>query len=183
MRLTAYPLVALVTVLGSGALLASLAACGSDGGSMFDGGGNASSGTSGTSSGFDTDGGELEGGGGGSVGVLEAIVRDFKQFDSNDPNSNPDFENIPADDERPDGAGLPYFGPWTEATATWFPGAEYAIDIVQDTLGDDNLPRYNEAASFRGTDGRTATTHGKEFFDYGIATRPTSTSPGRCGFS
>jgi fibro-slime domain-containing protein len=115
--------------------------------------------------------GSVEGGGGDAnggdppIGTLEAIIRDFKKYDVNDTTTNPDFENVPSDDERPDGANLPYFGPWTEATPTYYPGANYALDIVLPILGPDGKPEYNTGASFKGKPGRTATTHGKTFFD------------------
>jgi fibro-slime domain-containing protein len=99
------------------------------------------------------------------LGVLEAVVRDFRAYDANDATTSPDFENIPEDDDRPAGASLPYFGPWSEATGAWLADAAYAIDIVKDTLGDDGKPVYNDAASFKGQVGRTATTHGKAGFD------------------
>lgn len=157
------------------ALVASAAAlvvaCGDSGsGSVFDagGGGTSTSSSSSGSSGFQSnDGGvddDASGTSSGAVGVLEAIVRDFKKYDG-DAGTNPDFENIPTDAERPDGGAVPYFGPWTEATPAYFPGASYVLDIVEPTLGDDNVPKYNTAASFRGVAGRTATTHGKTFFD------------------
>jgi fibro-slime domain-containing protein len=60
---------------------------------------------------------------------------------------------------------LPYEGPWTEATPAYFPDAAYPIDIVQPTLQADGTPAYNSAASFLGNAGRTATTHGKAYFD------------------
>jgi fibro-slime domain-containing protein len=159
--------------LASGISVVGLACGDSANDSVFDGGGGASSsGTSGTSSsGFPTgDAGDGDGGGtssGGEVGVLEAIVRDFKKFssDAGAGTTNPDFENVPADGERPDGGALPYFGPWTEATDSYYPGASYAIDIVEPSLGDDGVPKYNATASFNGMAGRTATTHGKTFFD------------------
>lgn len=158
-------------LLAGSAAIASFAGCGdSSGQSLFDGGGgdlDAPSGTS--SSGFlPGDGGDGDGGDNGdagAVGVLEAVVRDFKAYDAADPTTNPDFENVPAEADRPDGAGTPYYGPWTEATAAWYPDASYAIDIVLDTLGPDGLPQYNTAAAFKGMAGRTATTHGKTFFD------------------
>lgn len=165
------PLLGLVAAAGVGLFSVLGVACGdSANDSVFDGGG-ASSGSSGaTSSGFPGgDGGGGDDGGtssGGEVGVLEAIVRDFKMFDSDaGAATNPDFENVPSDAERPDGGALPYFGPWTEATDGYYPGASYAIDIVEPTLGDDGVPKYNTAASFNGAMGRTATTHGKTFFD------------------
>lgn len=99
------------------------------------------------------------------IGTLEAVVRDFRAFDANDATTNPDFENVPSDADRPAGAASPYFGPWSEGTAGWLPGAAYAIDIVKDTLGPDDKPVYNDAASFKGQAGRTATTHGKAAFD------------------
>jgi len=159
-------------LLVSAATVGAFTGCGeSSGASLFDAGGagddDAPSGTS--SSGFlPADGGDRDSGDegdGGAVGVLEAIVRDFKAYNADDPNTNPDFENVPADADRPDGASLPYYGPWSEASPAWYPNATYAIDIVKDTLGPDNIPQYNAAASFKGTAGRTATTHGKSFFD------------------
>jgi len=165
--LTALP----VLVLSAAAAVASFAGCGdSSGGSLFDAGGGSPDAPSGqSSSGFPPDDGSgLDGGetgDAGAVGVLEAIVRDFKAYDADDPMTNPDFENVPAEADRPDGSGVPYVGPWSEATPAWYPGASYAIDIVEDTLGPDNVPQYNTAASFKDTPGRTATTHGKTFFD------------------
>jgi fibro-slime domain-containing protein len=99
------------------------------------------------------------------LGVLEAVVRDFRAYDANDATTNPDFENVPEGADRPAGASLPYFGPWSEATGAWLADASYALDIVKDTLGDDGKPVYNDDASFKGQVGRTATTHGKAGFD------------------
>lgn len=147
-------------------------ACGSSNPeSVFDGGGaDDAGGSSSTSSGFvpneggDGSGGDLDAG---PIGVLEAVVRDFKYFDTNDPNTNPDFENVPSFADRPDGApdSGDYVGPWTEATPAYFTPTNYPIDIVQPLLGSDGAPQYNTAASFKGQAGRTATTHGKTFFD------------------
>jgi fibro-slime domain-containing protein len=158
----------LLTASGSVLLLAAFA-CGSSGDpSEFDAGdGVPDAQPEGGSSGF------IEGGGGDAdaatppIGTLEAIIRDFKLYDpdAGAGATNPDFENPPSDAERPADAGLPYEGPWAEATATYFPGADYPIDIVQANLGSDGKPQYNAGASFNGTAGRTATTHGKAFFD------------------
>lgn len=121
------------------------------------------------SSGF-VEGGGGEGGvdaSGPEAGTLEAIIRDFKKYDpdAGAGATNPDFENVPSESEGPPDAGPTYVGPWTEATAAYFPAANYAIDIVQPNLGSDGKPQYNTGASFNGTAGRTATTHGKTFFD------------------
>lgn len=123
-----------------------------------------------SSSGGFPEGGGGDGGGTDSglpIGTLEAIIRDFKRYDGDAAvgATNPDFENIPSDDERPADAGLPYFGPWTEATSPYFAASDYKIDIVLPDLGTDGKPQYNSLASFNGTAGRTATTHGKTFFD------------------
>ena len=147
-----------------------MAACGDGGGSTFDGGGgggDGDGGVSGDGSQFTPDdGGGGEGGGGGAeIGVLEAIVRDFKAYDSSDSNTNPDFENVPGDADRPPGTNAGYQGPWTEATSRWVDDAEYTLDIVKERLGEDGKPVYNVDASFKGTAGRTATTHGKAAFD------------------
>ncbi len=161
------------------AVLASFAGCGSDGGdSTFDAGGNDADGSSGTSSsGFSADdSGDGTSSGstsGGPTGQLVAIVRDFKAFDPDDATTNPDFENVPGEADRPAGRPTPYFGPWTEATDAWFDGSDYKIDIVLDTLGADGLPQYNTNASFKGQ-ARTATTHGKDFFDQWYRDRPGS---------
>jgi fibro-slime domain-containing protein len=123
---------------------------------------------SGTSGGLGTSGGVPDAGDaaeGPPIGTLEAIIRDFKKYDVNDPTTNADFENIPVDADRPAGTDAPYYGPWTEATAAFFPGANYELDIVLPTLGADGKPEYNTAASFKGAPGRTATTHGKTAFD------------------
>jgi len=127
-------------------------------------------GSSGSSSGGFPEGGGGEGGGDATrppIGTLEAVIRDFKMFnpDAGPDATNPDFENVPTDLQRPGDAGTPYYGPWTEATAAYYPDASYPLDIVQPTLGTDNKPVYNVAASFNGTAARTATTHGKAFFD------------------
>jgi len=159
-----------------GALFASLVvtafACGSDSAeSEFDGGAGPDTGSSGSSG---ASGGFREGGGGGDanldsglpVGTLEAIIRDFREYNADAAvPTNPDFENVPAEADRPGDASAPYFGPWTEATPAYYPGADYPLDIVQATLGADGKPQYNAASSFAGTAGRTATTHGKTFFD------------------
>jgi fibro-slime domain-containing protein len=159
-----------LTISGSLAAVATFA-CGSSADiSEFDSGARVpDSSTSGSSGGF-AEGGAGDGGGdaaGPPIGTLEAIIRDFRKFDpaAGAGATNPDFENVPAENDRPANAGTPYFGPWTEATAAFFPGADYAIDIVLPTLGTDGKPQYNTAASFGGTLGRTATTHGKTFFD------------------
>lgn len=155
----------------SGALVVTAFACGSDSGeSEFDAGGEpdtGSSGSSGTSGGFpDGGGGEAAVDSGVAVGTLVAIIRDFREHDAAAAMpTNPDFENVPAEADRPADAGAPYFGPWTEATPAYYPGAEYPLDIVQTTLGADGTPQYNIANSFKGAAGRTATTHGKTFFD------------------
>ena len=164
----------LLTLTGSAAALTAFACGSSSDTSEFDSGvpgqdGGGSSGSSGSSGAF-PEGGGGEGGGDAAappIGTLEAIIRDFKKFDptADAGATNPDFENIPADGERPVGTNLPYFGPWTEATPAFFTPAAYAIDIVQPNLGNDGKPQYNTAASFNGTAGRTATTHGKTFFD------------------
>jgi fibro-slime domain-containing protein len=164
-------LLILLTAAGSASALGAFACGESSATSEFDAGAQDrdSGGDNTSSSGF------VEGGGGdGSadasgppIGTLEAIIRDFKAFDADAGAgaTNPDFENVPTDAERPGDAGTPYVGPWTEATAAYFPGADYALDIVQPDLGADGKPQYNAAATFNGTPGRTATTHGKTFFD------------------
>lgn len=135
--------------------------------SKFDGGGEDDDGGSSSSSGSlgpSVDGGGGEEEGGLPFGTLEAVIRDFKKFDKTG-QTNPDFENVPTNAERPDGGASPYVGPWTEATAAFFPGAPYPIDIVLPDLGSDGKPQYNTGASFQGQIGRTATTHGQTFFD------------------
>jgi fibro-slime domain-containing protein len=145
-----------------------LLACGDDPASGFPDGRRTDAGPT-SSSGFPiTEGGAGDDDDSANVGVLEAVVRDFKQYDEDDETTNPDFENVPPEEDRPDDppdGGPPYVGPWTEATAKYYPEANYALDIVQDTLGADNLPVYNETASWNDEDGRTATTHGKQAFD------------------
>jgi len=140
-------------------------ACGSANDSTFKDGGDA--GVEGGTGplGFGESDGAVEEGDAGAVGTLVAIVRDFKKYDPADPTTNADFENVPSAAESPDAGGMAYFGPWTEATARWFPDATYAIDIVKEDLGADGLPVYNTDAVFNGTPGRTATTHGKAGFD------------------
>lgn len=159
-----------LTVGGSVAALAAFACGSSETASEFDSGPPAEDGSTSGSSGAFSEGGAGDGGADGAgppIGTLEAIVRDFRKFDpaAVAGATNPDFENVPSEAEGPTDAGTPYFGPWSEATASFFPGADYAIDIVQPTLGADNKPQYNTAATFKGTPGRTATTHGKAFFD------------------
>ncbi|HVJ93885.1 MAG TPA: fibro-slime domain-containing protein [Labilithrix sp.] len=150
--------------------LSIIAACGTSGSSNFDGGNGSSGGSSGSSgsSGIlptDDDDGGAANDSGAPPGTLEAIIRDFKAYDAQDPETNPDFENVPSNADRPQGAGSPYFGPWTEASSAYFEDANYPIDIVKPDLGADGLPVYNEEASFKETLGRTATTHGKDHFD------------------
>jgi len=91
-----------------GALFASLVvtafACGSDSAeSEFDGGAGPDTGSSGSSG---ASGGFREGGGGGDanldsglpVGTLEAIIRDFREYNADAAvPTNPDFENVPAE--------------------------------------------------------------------------------------
>jgi fibro-slime domain-containing protein len=161
----------LLATAGGAAALAAFA-CGGDGNSSeFDSGAPA------LEAAAESGGGFVEGGadGGGDsalppIGTLEAIIRDFRAFDplADAGATNPDFENVPSYAERPADAAdaaAPYEGPWSEATAAYFPGASYPLDIVQRDLGIDSKPVYNESASFNGTPGRTATTHGKAFFD------------------
>jgi fibro-slime domain-containing protein len=81
-------------------------------------------------------------------GALNFIIRDFKFYDANDKNTNPDFENVPKDR---DGDGNPvktgsYLGPWDDH------------EIVTDQLVD-HLPVY------KNQDSTTLTTHGKKGFD------------------
>lgn len=159
----------LLTTAGSVAVLAAFACGSSSDPSEFDAGaGVLDAQAEGSSSGF-VEGGADGGGDATSppIGTLEAVIRDFKMYapDAGAGATNPDFENVPSDAERPADAGLPYEGPWAEATPAYFPGADYAIDIVQPNLGSDGKPQYNTAASFKGAVGRTATTHGKAFFD------------------
>jgi fibro-slime domain-containing protein len=160
---------ALVLTASASTLVVAMACGDSSDTSEFDaGGGQPDAQATSSSSGF------IEGGGGEAavdsgppIGTLEAIIRDFKKYDADAGAgaTNPDFENIPSDAERPADAGAPYYGPWTEATAAYYPGADYPIDIVQPNLGNDGKPQYNDGASFNGIQGRTATTHGKTFFD------------------
>lgn len=145
-------------------------ACGeSEPDSLFPPGDAGSSGSVDSGSGGFPEGGGGEAGddGGPPIGTLEAVIRDFKRYDDDASAgaTNPDFENVPSDAERPPDAGLPYFGPWTEATSPYFAASDYKIDIVLPDLGTDGKPQYNSLASFDGTAGRTATTHGKAFFD------------------
>lgn len=99
---------------------------------------------------------------GGAHGTLLAIVRDFKKYDGTQA-TNPDFENVPSASEGPTGHESNYDGPWSESSD--YPGADYPFDIVEATLGPDGTPVYDTANTFMGKAGRTATTHGKEFFD------------------
>ena len=140
--------------------------------SIFDDSGTTDTGSSGSSgsSGSFPDGGadaDMEDTGL-PPGTLQAIIRDFRLWDAAAPDGsrNPDFENVPPDSDRPADSGTAaYFGNWTEATPAYYPGADYPIDIVLPDLGADNVPQYNAGAVFKGTTGRTATTHGKTFFD------------------
>lgn len=160
----------LVTLSGSVAAVAAFACGTSSDNSEFDAGvpERDSASTSSSSGGFPEGG--ADGGAdaaGPPIGTLEAIIRDFRKFEAA-PDSgtrNPDFENIPSDAERPADAGLPYFGPWTEASPAYFAGADYPIDIVLPDLGSDDKPQYNTGATFGADAGRTATTHGKAAFD------------------
>jgi fibro-slime domain-containing protein len=160
----------LCTALGSGFVIAAFACGDSAQNSEFDDSGAAlpDTGTQGTSSGFLTDagdGGATPDGSGPPIGTLEAIIRDFKKYDADaGTTTNLDFENVPSEADRPADAGTPYYGPWSEATPAYYPGASYLIDIVLPTLGADNTPQYNSAASFDGVVGRTATTHGAAGF-------------------
>jgi fibro-slime domain-containing protein len=165
----------LVFLTQSAALVAAAFACGEskepsvfveDSGVGLDTGSSGSSGSSGSFP--DGGGGDATADTGLPIGTLEAIIRDFRIYNPDagaGPTNNPDFENIPTDSERPDGAAPDYGGPWTEATAAYFPDAAYPIDIVEPTLQADGTPAYNTAASFMGAAGRTATTHGKTYFD------------------
>jgi fibro-slime domain-containing protein len=82
-------------------------------------------------------------GGDGAAPVLTVMVRDFKFWDPNDPMTNPDFQNVVADDH-----GSPSAGPSVVGT------------IVQEALGADSKPVYKG-----GSNGVTVTTHGKTAFD------------------
>ena len=167
---TALFLAVAVSLGVSGALLA--VACGSSADtSEFDSGGQPDVATDsgvGSSGGFGNDGGGEASvdGSGPPIGTLVAVIRDFKFFDpdAGAGTTDPDFENVPGPADGPPDAGDPYFGPWTEATPAYYPGANYAIDIVLPDLGADSTPQYNTAASFNGTAGRTATTHGATAF-------------------
>jgi len=69
--------------------------------------------------------------------TLTATIRDFKVYAASDPNTDPDFENVP-----PDGTS----GPWDDR------------EIVTDVLGSDGKPVYKSST-------KTVTTHGKDAFD------------------
>lgn len=153
----------------AGTILVSVVACDDSSGESVFKEPTVDSGSSGSSgSGFDASGVDASSDGGNTEpGTLEAIIRDFKAYDADAGagSTNPDFENIPTNDERPPGAPDPFYGPWTEASPAYFSDVAFPLDIVKPTLGADGTPDYNTSASFRGTPGRTATTHGKTFFD------------------
>jgi fibro-slime domain-containing protein len=140
----------------SAALPLTHAGCSDDAGraSLFDGGATGPSVGSPSGDGGNGGGREvLDLGGDGGVpeaaapsDTLTVIVRDFKLYAQGDPNTNPDFENVPQ--TGPDG-GRPYYGPWHDK------------DIVADILGTDFKPVYKRA----GDGERTLTTHGRRFFD------------------
>ena len=116
-------------------------------------GGNGSSSTGGGMLGggsASTGGGMLGGGtGDGSTtapGTIVATIRDFKFYDSGDPTTDPDFENVPNNIGEDGGPSQGYSGPWDDHA------------IVTDTLGADNKPVYANAS------GGTLTTHGATSF-------------------
>ena len=80
--------------------------------------------------------------GGATSTALTVTVRDFKFWNTNDATTNPDFENIMADDH---------------AAVTG--GPNVVGTIVAEQLGTDGKPVY------KNTTGMTRTTHGKAFFD------------------
>jgi fibro-slime domain-containing protein len=136
--------------------LATVTACGGNHGSGFgeNGSSNGGGGTLGSQSGGSLGGGGGGGGGGtvtdtdGGTGVITAVVRDFRFYDSTDSTTDPDFENPPY---MFDGNGNPvtqmFSGPWDDR------------NIVTATLGSDKKPVYKNAS------GTTLTTHGKASFD------------------
>ncbi len=134
------------------ALAISAIACSSNSPDSVGGAGNGNGNGSGTGGGFVIK--PPPGGGGGisgtptGPGALNFIIRDFKVYDANDKNTNPDFENVPKD---LDGQGNPvapnsYFGNWDDH------------EIVTDQLVD-HMPVY------KNQDSTTLTTHGKKGFD------------------
>jgi fibro-slime domain-containing protein len=159
------------TVLPSLGALAAFACGSSADTSEFDAGGQPTPDAQSTSgsSGFLGDGGGGEASADASgppIGTLVAVIRDFRFYDpdAGAGATSPDFENVPGPNDGPPDAAAPYPGPWTEATPAYFPAADYAIDIVLPDLGADGTPQYNSGASFDGTAGRTATTHGATSF-------------------
>jgi fibro-slime domain-containing protein len=132
--------------------LPALVACGGGHGSGFGNG----SGNGGLAAGGNGSLGGANGGGGGTgtissdgcTGTIEAVIRDFRFYDSSDSSTDPDFENPPY---MFDGNGNPvtqmFGGPWDDR------------QIVTDTLGSDQKPVYKNAS------GTTLTTHGKSAFD------------------
>ncbi|MBS2015676.1 MAG: fibro-slime domain-containing protein [Deltaproteobacteria bacterium] len=167
--LSPFRLHVILTACGLAALAGAYACGESEPGSTFPPEDAGSSGSVDSASGGFPEGGagDADADAGPPIGTLEAVIRDFRRYDGDAAvgATNPDFENVPSDDERPADAGLPYFGPWTEATDPYFPASDYKIDIVLPDLGSDGKPQYNALASFNGASGRTATTHGKAFFD------------------
>jgi fibro-slime domain-containing protein len=83
--------------------------------------------------------GDAAGGGLGSTPTLVVTIRDFKFWKSSDPTTNPDFENVVAEDK-------------SSCTPLC------AGNIVAATLGPDHKPVYKSATG-------TTTTHGKGYFD------------------
>lgn len=73
--------------------------------------------------------------------TLTVTVRDFKFWNRNDATTNPDFENVIADDHQNPTSGNNVVG-----------------TIVSETLGPDHKPVYKSAT-------QTVTTHGKAYFD------------------
>jgi fibro-slime domain-containing protein len=84
------------------------------------------------------------GDGAGLIGAngLTVTVRDFKFWNRNDATTNPDFENVIADDH-----------------AAVTSGPNVVGTIASEMLGADGKPVYKNTA------GMTVTTHGKAFFD------------------
>ncbi|RYZ62339.1 MAG: fibro-slime domain-containing protein [Proteobacteria bacterium] len=154
--------------------------CGTEEASIFEDGGASSSSSS--SGGPGSDGGGIQGnsdgstndsGTSGQIGVITVTLRDFQHWIAGDATRNPDFENVPG---PPPGEGAGYVGPWTESredyvlvgfdgTSTTTEAPEYRTSIVKPDLGADGKPVYDDANTFEGTAGRTATTHGKAAFE------------------
>lgn len=100
--------------------------------------------------------------------TLNATIRDFKEFNVGG-GDNPDFEigntlDTIADDNKGLSEATTPWGPYTKIANDASVGAQFPLDIIQTDLDDAGIPQYTTTSRYDGGV-RTATTHGKAFFD------------------